>query len=89
MKHTIYSQVKCDGETILLRTQGQEGSVTLKLAAVRRVKVPFGAAVIETETGVFRLDLKNFDMAELKHVKEILTEAIRTKRKIGQQCNRP
>jgi hypothetical protein len=79
MKHTVYKNVKRDGDVLTLRTNGAEGKVEIRLSSVRKVKFPFASVMIETDEMTYRLDLRNVEPCEYAEVKTILTDAIKTR----------
>jgi len=83
MKHTLFNHFNIDGDLLTLRTQGREGKVVVPLSRILKLKTPFGHAYIETEEKNLKLDLRNFDPAEWKEVKELLQNAYRKNRRVN------
>jgi hypothetical protein len=80
MRHTVYKHVKREGDLLTLRTSGVEGTVTLRLSAVRKVKITFPSITVESDEGVYRLDLTNAEPSEYAQAKMLLTTAMKTNR---------
>jgi hypothetical protein len=86
MKHTVYKNVKVNGDTVTLRTAGPEGTVEIVLPSVRKVKLPFSGITIQTDEKVHRLDLRNMEPSEYAETKRIFTEAMKQR---NRTANKP
>ena len=82
MKHTIYKNVKCEGDLLTLRTSGLEGTVTVRLSTVRKVKITFPSITIEADEGVYRLDLTHVEPSEYAQAKALLTYAMKANKQM-------
>jgi len=81
MKHTVYKNVKKNGDVLTLRTNGSEGKVEIRLSTIRKVQFPFASVTIETDEMTYRLDLRNVEPSEYAEVKTILTDAMKERRR--------
>ena len=77
MKHTVYNNVKVDGDIVTLRTAGPEGIVKIALPSVRKVKLPFPTITVETGEKIHRLDLRNLEPSEYAEAKRLFTAAMK------------
>jgi hypothetical protein len=80
MRHTVYKHLKCEGDLLTLRTSGVEGTVTLHLSAIRKVKITFPSITVESDDGLYRLDLTNAEPSEFAQAKAVLTAAMKGNR---------
>lgn len=85
MRHTVYKNVRCEGDLLTLRTSGVEGTVTVRLSNVRKVKITFPSITMETDEGVYRLDLTNVEPSEYAQAKAFLTAAMKANRAAKKQ----
>ena len=87
MKRSLTKHFRIHGGSIWIRPAGGGPDVTIPLASIQDVKLPFGRIIVRTDHSRHELDVTNCDLKEYDQLRDLLLEAERNNRRPNNQID--